>query len=202
MIETPTNLLEIIQHAKARNMSDGEVETAYLQYLLQKARDKGVPLAGILELTPLCNLSCKMCYVHLQPDQMGNRSLLRFEQWKEIIDQAYEKGMIRVTLTGGECLTYPEFDKLYLYLQSLGIRATILTNGLLLTEERIRFFKEYPTNCIQVTMYGHNDNEYERVCGVRCFELISKNIEKAWKAGLKLHIAITPNRFLDDGGIR
>ena len=32
-------------------------------YQEQKARKAGIPLFGQFELTPLCNLDCKMCYV-------------------------------------------------------------------------------------------------------------------------------------------
>lgn len=43
----------------------------YEKYLNEKAREKGIPYAGIFELTPRCNLDCKMCYVHLTPKQMN-----------------------------------------------------------------------------------------------------------------------------------
>ena len=45
-------------------------------YLDSKAREKGIPLQGQFELTPLCNFNCKMCYVHLNPEQMNGQSVL------------------------------------------------------------------------------------------------------------------------------
>ena len=154
----------------------------------------------MLELTPLCNLNCKMCYVHLTPQQMGERRLLPTDVWLNLIDQAEKAGMTKAALTGGECLTYPGFDEIYLHLQTLGIRTAVLTNGVLLNEDRIRFFQRYPPALIQITLYGASEEEYEQVCGTRHFETVLANSRRAQEAGLSLFIAITPNRFLTDGG--
>ena len=93
---------------------------SFFDFLEKKSREKGVPLCGQFELTPLCNFSCRMCYVHLNPGQMEGRSVLPVSVWKDLMHQAWEAGMMHATLTGGECLTYPGFDDLFLYLHSLG----------------------------------------------------------------------------------
>ena len=108
--------------------------SSFARYLDRKAREKGIPLTGQFELTPLCNFSCKMCYVHLNAEQMNGQKVLTVETWKDLMHQAWEAGMMHVTLSGGECLTYPGFDELYLYLQSLGCDVTVLTNAFLLDE--------------------------------------------------------------------
>ena len=101
----------------------------YAGYLEQRARETATPLSGQFELTPLCNLDCKMCYVHLKKDQMREQSMLSVDQWKRLMGQAAEMGMMTATLTGGECLTYPGFDDLYLYLQGMGCNVSVLTKG-------------------------------------------------------------------------
>lgn len=170
------------------------------RYLEMKARQRGVPLHGTFELTPLCNLDCRMCYVHLNPCQMAGKQLLTVAQWKSLMEQAIELGMLDATFTGGECLLYPGFDELYLYLFSKGVRVTILTNGVLLTEERLQFFCQHPPKGIQITLYGSSEDEYQAVTGHRCFETVLTNIHRAAQTQLPLSIAITPNRFLSDGG--
>ncbi len=181
----------------------GKLSYAQLHRFLQRqAHKEGVPLHGSFELTPLCNLDCKMCYVHLSKSQMCGKELLSANQWKRLISEAAELGMMDATLTGGECLTYPEFDEVYLHLQDLGIRTAVYTNGILLTEERVRFFKEHPVSHIQVTLYGSSEDEYEAVTGHRMFARVTENIQRAHNAGLNLNIAITPNRFLSDGGAK
>ena len=66
------------------------------------------PYGGSFELTPLCNLDCKMCYVHLQDPSVRQR-MLSGEQWLSIIRQAIDAGMMKPMLTGGEAMTHPAF---------------------------------------------------------------------------------------------
>ena len=163
-------------------------------YLSAKTTRNGIPSYGILELTPLCNFSCKMCYVHLAKEQMQERPLLTVEQWKDIIHQAWEAGMIRATLTGGECLTYPGFKEIYLYIQSLGCEISVLTNGALMNDEWIRFFQENQPKSIQITLYGENEEVYERVTGQRAFSTVKNNINRAAEANLPFFLSVTPSR--------
>ena len=194
------NLLETLRQAEKQGMDAAAAEKVYNEYFTFQTRKKAVPYQGMFELTPLCNLKCKMCYVRLSPEQLGERSLLMADTWIRMIDQAAAAGMMKAALTGGECLTHPDFDAIYLHLQELGIRTAVLTNGILLNEDRIRFFQRYPPALIQITLYGASEEEYEQVCGTRHFETVLANIRRAQEAGLSLFIAITPNRFLTDGG--
>ena len=170
--------------------------SGYRRYIERKAREKGVPISGIFELTPLCNLDCKMCYVHLTSEQMRNNTLLSVDQWKSLIKEAVNAGMMYATLTGGECLLYPGFDEVYLYLQSLGVRVALITNGLLLTSELIRFFQDHPPISIQVSFYGASENGYENVTGHQVFALVKKNTLNAIEAGLPIKAGITSSHFM------
>lgn len=194
------SLLDVLRQAEAQGLDAAAIESVYSAYFSFQTRKKAIPYQGMFELTPLCNLSCKMCYVRLTPQQMGERRLLSTDVWLDLIDRAAESGMMKAALTGGECLTYPGFDEIYLHLQEMGIRTAVLTNGVLLNEERIRFFQRYPPALIQITLYGSSEDEYEQVCGERCFETVLANIRHAKEAGFPLFIAITPNRFLPCGG--
>lgn len=171
---------------------------SFNRYLDQKARQMGVPLTGQFELTPLCNFNCRMCYVHLDSDQLKGRKLLSVETWKDLIRQAREAGMLHVTLSGGECLTYPGFDEIYQYVLSLGCDVSILTNGYLLDDQRIEFFRRFKPSMIQITLYGSNDDAYERVTGRRAFGIVEGNIRKAIEAGFYVRLVITPSSYMGE----
>ena len=147
-------------------------------FLDRKAREKGIPLNGQFELAPLCNFDCRMCYTHLTKEQMKGIPLLTTDQWKQLMHDAWEAGMMRVNLTGGECLSYPGFRELYLYLHSLGCEIRVLTNGALLDEEWVSFFKAHPPIMIQISLYGGDEDTYERVTGHRQFAAVSENIRR------------------------
>ena len=48
-----------------------------------------VPYDVFYELTPRCTFDCKMCYVHLTREQMGDRRELSTEEWLRIGDDYY-----------------------------------------------------------------------------------------------------------------
>lgn len=169
-----------------------------MEYVGLKAREKGIPVGGKFELTPLCNFGCKMCYVHLDTEQLKGQAILTVDTWKDLMHQAWEAGMLAATLTGGECLAYPGFEELFLYLHSLGCEVSVLTNGLLLDEKRIQFFKSHMPSTVQVTLYGCNDDVYERVTGRRVFSTVTDNIKKAIEAGIPVGLSITPSTYLGE----
>ena len=197
-MKEPVDALDFLRQLREENGKQLQSYNDLTKYLAFKAREKGVPVGGQFELTPLCNFSCKMCYVHLQPEQMAGRKILSVETWKDLIHQAWKAGMLEATLTGGECLAYPGFDEIFLYLHSLGCQIVVLTNGYLLDDKRIRFFKEHRPNKIQVTLYGWNDDVYERVTGQRAFGTVSENIRKALDEGLPVSVTVTPSVFLGE----
>lgn len=192
----PIDGLEFLDQLRENEEKEGKTFDDISWYLEHKAREKGVPIHGQFELTPLCNFDCKMCYVHLNGNQLGEHALMTTDQWKKLIHEAYENGMYKATLTGGECLTYPGFEEIYLYLHKLGCEVNVLTNGLLLNEKWVDFFKAHPPAGIQITLYGHDDDSYERVTGHRAFEAVKRNIQLVLEADLPLQIAITPNRYM------
>jgi radical SAM protein with 4Fe4S-binding SPASM domain len=170
----------------------------FSEFLEAKARKNGIPYNGLFELTPLCNFSCKMCYVHLTGEQIRGHSILPPDEWKKLMYQAWTAGMMEASLTGGECLTYPGFDDVYLFLQSLGCGVILLTNGALLDKTRVVFLQKYKPANMQVTLYGGSDDAYERVTGQRAFGVVKENIQRAMDAGLRLVINITPSKYLGE----
>ena len=190
------SLVDYIAGLKRDGASDTTVKTGFNRYIEDVARRKNLPIHGSFELTPLCNLDCKMCYVHLNSIQFSSELLITTSQWKQIMKTAHDAGMIYASLTGGECLTYPGFDEIYLYLRDIGIVPSVLTNGLLLDQERVDFFKRFPPSNIQVTLYGSSDDAYEMVTGKRVFNTIYRNLERVHEARLKIYLALTPSFYM------
>ena len=192
----PENLPEFIALLKNEKNIKPEHYRMYIdRFIDDKAREKGIPLNGKFELTPLCNLDCKMCYVHLQKNQM-QQELLPVSTWKKLAKEAFDMGMTSIELTGGEALSYPGFDELYLYLHSLGLEVSVFTNGILLDEKRVEFFVKHPPKHLQITLYGDCEDTYEEVTGHRQFERITRNIENARDHGIPIIVTSTPSRYM------
>lgn len=192
------NLPDLLRLLQENKIPDSLFWRYVGKYQSFKAREKGVPFSGQFELTPLCNLDCKMCYVHLNKGQLNGASLLPGEWWKNLAYQAHSLGMMNAVLTGGECLTYPEFDDVYLYLRKLGVKVLIKTNGVLLNKERITFFTKYPPRGIIISLYGSTNHVYHKVTGHAVFDTVYDNLLQLVKASFPVSIAITPNEYMYD----
>ena len=167
----------------------------FLKKATMNARENDVPIVGAFELTPLCNLDCKMCYVHLI-DPIVKSRMLSGARWINLINQAISRGMIKAVLTGGEAMTHPDFRKIYMHLAEKGITLQIKSNGILLNRENIELFKKYPPFVIDVSLYGCDDDSYEAVTGHRVFEVVAKNLRAAIETGLHICISITPSKYM------
>ena len=190
------SIIELIGILRQNNIPEEEYKNYYNRFLENKARRLYIPIQGSFELTPFCNLDCKMCYVHLTKSQFNRNLLLTVQEWKELMGQAHKAGMLKATLTGGECLTYSGFDELYLYLYDMGIRPAVLSNGVLIDDDRIQFFKKYPPKVIQISLYGSSDEAYERVTGHRVFNTVYKNLIALKESGIRVRLSITPSTFM------
>ena len=143
-------------------MEDG---TTIEQQMFAMAAEKKVPLYGVLELLPLCNLNCDMCYVRMSREEMEEVGRLRtMEEWTKTAEDMMKAGTLFVLLTGGEPLLYPHFRELYQKLRELGMIITINTNGTLIDEAWADFFAENKPRRINITLYGADDQAYGKLC--------------------------------------
>lgn len=136
-------------------------------YLFAKASRNKIPLNGTFELSPVCNFSCKMCYVRKTPEQIRaqGKSLIPWQDWLALARQCREAGTLYLLLTGGEPFLYPGFKELYLELHKMGFLVAINSNGTLIDEETVSWLKEYAPYRINVTLYGTSPATYQRICG-------------------------------------
>lgn len=63
-------------------MQDLDAMDSMEKMLIQKAYQRQAPINGSLELLPLCNMNCDMCYVRLSNAEMEQKGRLRTkEEW-------------------------------------------------------------------------------------------------------------------------
>jgi len=156
------------------------------------------PLMGHYELTARCNLDCKMCYVHTQDNAAALRKELSTEQWKRIFDEAIACEMMYATLSGGECLIRKDFKELYLHLWNQKVLITVMTNGTMLDDDYVEFFKTYTPDMIQISIYGSSEEGYLALAGHKGFEKAMHAVAALQEAGIDVRVAVTPSRYMTD----
>ena len=171
------------------------------QYLYARANERGIPLGGTFELTPRCNMNCRMCYIRMSEAEMREKgSELSVSEWLELASQAQQKGMLFLLLTGGEPLLYPGFKELFCELKKLGLMISINTNATMLNDDVLEFFKKYPPYRLNITVYGGSNDTYKRLC--RCndgYDRATSAIRKLRDANffVKINGSITPENIDD-----
>ena len=177
------------------------VEPVVTNYLYRKASRMGLPLSGTFELTPLCNMNCKMCYVRLDKQQQtAIRPIASAEQWLTLGKKAMDHGMLYLLLTGGEPFSHPQCREIITGLQEMGLLLNINTNGTLIGEDTVQWLKKSAPNRMNVTLYGASDATYARLCGTKNgFSKAKKAILMLKEAGvaLKINCSITPDNVDD-----
>ena len=171
-------------------------------YLYAKACRLRIPLNGTFELSPVCNFSCKMCYVRKSAREVREspRGILTLEDWRRIAREAREMGMLDLLLTGGEPLLWPDFWTLYEELVDMGFLVSINTNGSLIDENAIARFRAKPPQRINVTLYGAGNESYKQLCGIDgVYEKVDHAIRGLMDAGItvKLNCSLTPDNAED-----
>ena len=181
------------------------VEPPITEYLHAKAARQGIPLSGTFELTPLCNMNCRMCYVRMSREQQeAIRPLRTAAQWLELGRQAKEQGLLYLLLPGGEPFLRPDFREILAGLHQMGLLISINSNGTLIDESVVRWLKETPPVRINITLYGASDETYGRLCrNPQGFTQVTRAIRLLGEAGItvKLNCSLTPHNAADLEGI-
>lgn len=184
------------------NAPKRKVSSRFSDYLDGKAIYKKIPLSGTFELSPVCNFSCKMCYVRKTQKEVLNspREILKLDDWLTIAREARDAGMLYLLLTGGEPLLWPDFWTLYEQLVDMGFLVSINTNGSLIDDDAIARFRRRPPQKINITLYGANNATYEQLCGASgVFDRVDNAIRKliANRITVKINCSLTPENAAD-----
>lgn len=177
------------------------VEPAITEYLHRKASIARIPLTGAFELTPVCNMSCKMCYVRMtRQQQEAIAPLHSAEEWLALAAEAKKHGLLYLLLTGGEPFLHPQFKEILSGLHQMGFVISINSNGTMIDEATVRWLKECPPSRINITLYGASDETYCRLCGnPKGFTQVTHAIDLLLEAGIavKINCSITPHNSHD-----
>ena len=172
------------------------IEPRLTEYLHMKASRIKTPISGTFELSPLCNMDCKMCYIKMSKEKQESIARLRTkEEWIELAQNAKEKGMLFLLLTGGEPFLVKDFKELYIELHKMGFCISINSNGTMIDEDVIEWLKHYPPMRINMTLYGASDETYGRLCNnPNGFTQVTKAISllKENNIQVKLNCSVTP----------
>ena len=179
--------LKVIQH-----------NIAELQKMGAYPRKFDYPITLQFELTGQCNLACKHCY-----NRSGDRdrkTLMTPDKWCELAHQIVDDGGIfQCIISGGEPLLLG--DKLFEIMDILhddGTSFVVITNGLLLTKDKVKRFEKYRFFWFQISIDGADELTHDTFRGVKgSFKNAVNGALEISHAGIPLVIAhsVTPQNI-------
>lgn len=122
-----------------------------------------VPPLLIISITNRCNLNCRGCYSKV----LHNDTVQEFspDRFREILAEAVELGISTILLAGGEPLV--RRDILDVAASFPQIIFPIFTNGMLMNEDYLSFFKQHPHMIPVISLEGRElDTDARRGDGV------------------------------------
>jgi len=123
--------------------------------------ERCIPYAVMFELTYGCNLKCRHCYV------TGDDGVeLSSDEIKDILDQLAEMGAIFLAFTGGEIFTREDLFEIAWYAKKKGFLLTFMTNGTLITPERIKEIEKLKPVKFEFSLYGATAETHDYITRV------------------------------------
>jgi radical SAM protein with 4Fe4S-binding SPASM domain len=152
-----------------------------------------IPINGMIEVTERCNNQCAHCYVNLPlADREARSNELTFEEHCRILDEITAAGCLWVCFTGGEIFIRKDFLDIYTYAKRKGLLVTLFTNGTLITPQIADHLVEWRPFNVEITLYGHTRETYEKVSGVPgSYERCLEGIHLLMVRGLPLRLKTT-----------
>src|SRR5262245_32120883 len=94
-----------------------------------------------------CNLSCAYCNEYDKTSEP-----VPVEEMSRRIDRLAALGTLAITFSGGEPLLHPELETLVERIRGANIIATLITNGYLLTAERVKRLNQAGLDYLQISI--------------------------------------------------
>ena len=153
------------------------------------------PLNVMWDMTNRCNLHCMHCYNNsgIKPYYQD----LPDEKMEVIGRHIVEAGIPVVCFCGGEpLLRYPLLLKMAKLLSDNGIVVNMVTNGLLLDEDKIKALRQNGINGIQISLDSYRAEIHDKFRGVNgAFQKALLALKLVLKTGLVPEVTFIPTKL-------
>lgn len=126
------------------------------------------------EIESKCNLNCKHCFVH--DNTYSNQ--LSYEEQRNIVKKLHEAGVEEVLFTTMEPLINENIIELIKFCKALGMKTTIVTNGILLeNKEFAQNFILSGIDSISISLEGATKESNDAIRGNGTFDKVLKALD-------------------------
>ena len=153
------------------------------------------PFSLLAEITHRCPLHCPYCSNPLQlVSQSGE---LTTEEWKRVLGEAAELGVLHVGFSGGEPLQRPDLIELVAAAREAGLYSNLITSSIGLNRQRAEDLKRAGLDSIQISLQSDQAELADRIAGTSAHSQKLKAAQTVRELGFPLTI----NTVLHRGNI-
>lgn len=156
------------------------------------------PFKLVSELTYKCNLKCIYCHNPVNKSHFNNE--LTTNQWKTIISEASDLGVVINEFTGGEPTLRRDLIELVDYSKKVGLYTKINTNGSTMTDAQASELYKSGLDAAQVGFPSLEEASHKRITEVD--DLLNKRIEgvknlRKYDIPVYLNVVLTKFNYLE-----
>ncbi|WP_370882699.1 pyrroloquinoline quinone biosynthesis protein PqqE [Kineosporia succinea] len=126
------------------------------------------PYGLLAELTYRCPLACSYCSNPL--NMSGYTDELGLQEWKAVMGQAAEMGVLQAHLSGGEPLLRRDLAELVAFCSGVGLYTNLVTSAVGLSPSRAAELREAGLDHVQVSIQADDPALSDRIAGTPSFE--------------------------------
>lgn len=153
------------------------------------------PYSLLAEITHRCPLHCPYCSNPLQ--LVGQSGELTTDDWKRVLIEAAELGVLHVGFSGGEPLQRPDLTQLVAAAREAGLYSNLITSSLGLNRQRAEELKRAGLDSVQISFQSDEEALADRIAGTSAH---SKK-QQAARMVRELGFPLTINTVLHRGNI-
>ena len=153
------------------------------------------PFSLLAEITHRCPLHCPYCSNPLELASQANE--LTTAEWKRVLTEASELGVLHVGFSGGEPLQRADLVELVAAAREAGLYSNLITSSLGLNRSRAEELKSAGLDSIQISFQSDEQGLADRIAGT------SAHVRKLEAASMvqELGFPLTINTVLHRGNI-
>lgn len=144
-----------------------------------------------LEVTSRCNATCGFCPRSVMPD---TKSFISIDTVEKLAADIMEGPQRQVVLCGiGESLLHPHIEQIVKILSDANAVVAMTSNGALMSAQKFRQLSEAGLKTINFSMNAATEATHEVVMGMKNFDKVVHNVEKALAIKKELNAAVIIN---------
>jgi PqqA peptide cyclase len=150
------------------------------------------PYGLLAELTYRCPLHCPYCSNPVLLSQTSNE--LTTEEWKRVINEASDLGVLHILFSGGEPLLRKDLPELVATARDAGMYTNLITSSLGFTRVRVQQLKAMGLDSVQISFQSHEAGVADAIAGAQAHAKKREAAQLARELGFPLTINVVLHR--------